>query len=406
MPETRLDLDEALRAMLDDTRPLVATEPVAIAESLGRFAAEAVHAPINLPPFAASAMDGYALRAAELKGAPPFRLPLTGTSSAGHPLTERVPAGGCARIFTGAAIPEGLDTVAIQEDCERDGDWVVIKEAVASGDNVRPVGHDVAAGSRILPAGRRITPFDQGWLTACGLDRINVRCRAVVGIFSTGDELLDPGETPGPGQIFDANRVTVRALLSRLPVTVHDYGIAADDPDQIRQLLTQADRECDLIVTSGGVSVGDADWVKQVIDDIGHLRLWKLNLKPGKPVAYGRLARAAFFGLPGNPVSTIVTALLLVRPVLERLCGGDPGAPLAVPAILQGSLSHQPGREEFQRGTLASQDGQLTVSATGDQSSNRLASFALANCLIRIPKEQGDLTEGSNVTTLPFGGML
>lgn len=406
MPETRLDLDAALRAMLDDTRPVTATERVDVTESLGRIVADDVAAPIDLPPFTASAMDGYALRSSEASGAPPHRFTVSGTSSAGHPLHATTPAGACVRIFTGAAVPGDLDAVIIQEDCERDGDTVIVRERVAAGDNVRPAGHDVAAGTRILTAGRRITPFDQGWLAACGLRSVLVRTRPSIGVFSTGDELLDPGMPPGPGQIFDANRITVRALLASLPVAIRDYGIAADTPAQIRALLEQADRECDLVVTSGGVSVGDADWVKQVIDDIGSLRLWRLNLKPGKPVAYGRLRRAAFFGLPGNPVSTIVTTLLLVKPVVERLCGGVPRPPLAVPAKLEGTLRHQPGREEFQRGTLRADAGTLVVSVTGDQSSNRLASFAQANCLIRIAKEQGDIDEGSEVVTLPFGGVL
>ncbi|MEQ8857833.1 MAG: molybdopterin molybdotransferase MoeA [Pseudomonadales bacterium] len=405
MPANRLDLDDALQAILEDTRPIIATERLAVTDALGRIAASSVLAPMDLPPFPASAMDGYAVRCGDLKGDPPYRVAITGTSSAGHPLAAAIDQG-CVRIFTGAVIPQGLDAVVIQEDCNRDGDAVIIRERVRDGDNVRPVGHDVRAGAQILAKGQRITPFDLGWLAACGVDRVDVYQRARIGIFSTGDELLDPGAAPGPGQIFDANRMTLRALLANLPVTVRDYGIAADRPEAIRRLLQRADWECDLVITSGGVSVGESDWVKQVVEEIGHLDLWRLNLKPGKPVAYGRLGRSAFFGLPGNPVSTIVTALLLVKPVIVRLCGGRSADPLVVTALLEGSLKHQPGREEFQRGSLEDRDGTLTVRVTGDQSSNRLASFTAANCLIRVGRDLGDLAEGSQVDTLPFGGML
>lgn len=406
MPESRLDLDDALTAILADTRPVTRCEDVEVASALGRVLARDVDAPLNLPPFPASAMDGYALRSADLGDSPPYRLSVTGTSYAGRPYTGTTAPGACVRIFTGAPVPDDLDAVVIQENCRRDGDTVWVHVSVPTGDNVRPKGHDVPRGHRILDRGRRLTEFDLGWLAACGIDRIGVIERPTVGIFSTGDELLDAGTNPGPGQIYDANRMTLRALFSALPVRVRDFGIVADDVEAIRRVLLEADATCEAVVTSGGVSVGEADWVKDVVEEIGTLGLWRLNLKPGKPVAYGRLRHAAFFGLPGNPVSTIVTAMMLTRPALERLCGTDPIPPLSVRATLRGKLSHQPGREEFQRGRLEQRDGELQVSVTGDQSSNRLASFAAANCLIRIPKDAADLVEGSSVTTLPFRGAL
>ena len=406
MAESRLDLDEALRIILADTRPVPGSELVDLPAALHRVLAEPLDAPISLPPFMASAMDGYALRSSDLHGPPPYRFETAGTSYAGRPADAPTPAGSCVRIFTGAPMPADLDTVAIQEDCRIDGAHVWIDAEVCAGDNVRPPGHDVHRGKRILEAGRRLTPFDLGWLAACGIARVRVGRRPVVGIFSTGDELVDAGTTPGPGQIFDANRLTLSLLLGGLPVHVRDFGIVPDDRAMIRAVLEDADDACDVVVTSGGVSVGDADWVKDVVSEIGHIDLWRLNLKPGKPVAYGRLRKAAFFGLPGNPVSTIVTALMLARPVVERLCGSTPAPPLTVFAALRGALRHQPGREEFQRGALRHGDGGLEVSVTGDQSSNRLASFAEANCLIRIPKECADLHDGSSVATLPFSGLL
>lgn len=406
MTDSRLDLDDALAAILADTRPIEGTEDVALAEAAGRVLHAPLDAPVSLPPFAASAMDGYALRAADLRGPPPHRLKVSATSYAGHPLREPTPAGACVRIFTGAAVPDDLDAVVIQENCAASGDIVTVKVPVQPGDNVRPVGHDVAAGTRILEAGRQLTEFDLGWLAACGVPAITVRRRPTVGIFSTGDELLEAGDPPAPGRIFDSNRLVLRLLFHQLPVHVRDFGIVADDRQRIREVLEAADADCQMIVTSGGVSVGEADWVRDVVEEIGHIRMWKLNLKPGKPLAYGRLRHAAFFGLPGNPVSTIVTALMLTRPAIERLCGARPRPPLTVPARLRGSLSHEPGREEFQRATLVMGSNGLEVTVTGDQSSNRLASFASANCLIRIPRECGDLEDGSRVFTLPFRGLL
>jgi molybdopterin molybdotransferase len=240
---------------------------------------------------------------------------------------------------------------------------------------------------------------------------VRVHEQPTIGIFSTGDELVDAGTggaavTLKPGQIFDANRTVLTLLLRTLPIRLRDFGIIPDDRARIRAVLEEADASCAMVVTSGGVSVGDADWVKDVVSDIGTIRMWKLNLKPGKPLAYGRLRSAAFFGLPGNPVSAIVTAMMLVRPAIERLCGSRPTPLLSVPATLRGSLAHQPGREEFQRGTLRSDSAGLEVSVTGDQSSNRLASFAAANCLIRIPKDCADLSDGRAVTVLPFRGVL
>lgn len=404
MPDSMLDLDDAVRAIVADTRSTSRRETVQSGSAAGRYLAGSIDAPISLPPFAASAMDGYAVRAAELAGDPPYSLIVAGTCYAGHPYPAHTAPGSCVRIFTGAPLPVDLDTVVIQENCNRDGDRVIMRSAVNTGDHVRPAGHDVAAGTRLFDDGRRLSAFDVGWLAACGIGRVSVHGRPVVGMFSTGDELLDAGAQPAPGQIFDANRVTVHTLLGELPVDVVDFGIVRDDPARIAEVLERADAECDMVLTSGGVSVGEADWVKDVVSSIGTLQIWKLNLKPGKPVAYGRLRNAAFFGLPGNPVSAIVTTLMLVRPAVEKLCGGTPRSPLAVPATLRGTLGHQPGREEFQRGTLALAGGRLEVRVTGDQSSNRLASFAAANCLIRVTRECGDLVDGATVATLPFRG--
>jgi molybdopterin molybdotransferase len=374
--------------------------------AVGRVAAEAVIAPLSLPPFPASAMDGYALRSKDLTGPPPYAMTVTGRSFAGHPFTGEVPSRKAVRIYTGAPVPKGLDAVVIQEDCDAEDSGVIIRKTVAPGDNIRPIGLDVRAGQTLFSPGTQISAFHAGWMSACGIIDIKAFKRPRVAIFSTGDELVEPGSTLGQGQIYDANRHLLHLMLSRLPVLVEDFGILPDDPDRIRTALEKAAGTCDAIVTSGGVSVGDADWVKHIVENMGNLQFWKLNLKPGKPMAYGRLGETLFFGLPGNPVSTVVTALLLAKPALLKLCGGLYQRPLSFPARLRTAITHRRGREEFQRGFVDEQNGELVVSSTGDQSSNRLATFAEANCLIRISKHSDDLGEGSTVFVLPFAGLL
>ncbi|MEZ5558361.1 MAG: molybdopterin molybdotransferase MoeA [Pseudomonadales bacterium] len=402
-----IDLSEALAAILADTAPVTGSETVATADAVGRVAARAVTAPVDLPPFPASAMDGYAVRAADLEGPAPHHLPVAGISAAGHPYQGAMPALSAVRIFTGAALPDEADTVVIQEDCTPTGrQAVTINVPVTEGDNVRPAGHDVELGAVLVSAGDRISPFHASWLAACGVGHIEVKRRPKVAVFSTGDELVTPGTALGPGQIYDANRQALLLLLRELPIVLIDRGLVADDRSAIRDLLQGCAADADAIITSGGVSVGDADWVKQAVAEVGTLTLWKLNLKPGKPLAYGRAGKAHFFGLPGNPVSTIVTALLVARPALLKLAGARPEPPLEIECILRTPIEHRPGREEFQRGLLTGAGAGLEVRVTGDQSSNRLSTFVAANCLIRVPKNSNDLAEGSRVSVLPFGGLL
>jgi molybdopterin molybdotransferase len=377
-----------------------------------RVAAADITSAVNLPPFRSSAMDGIAVAANRLADSPPFDLRIAGESRAGHPLstTTQLNSGDCVRIFTGAPLPAELDTVIIQEDCE----FVAgepLPRAIArvqpkTGDNVRGVGHDIAAGQQIVASGERLNPFTVGWLSACGESRVRVVRRPRVSIFSTGDELREPGNPLEPGQIYDANRILLRRMLARLPVDVSDLGILPDDPDAIRSALTAAASQSDMMITSAGVSVGEADFVAQLVKEIGVLEVWRLLIKPGKPLAFGRLGDCLFFGLPGNPVSTVVTFLIVARQALLRLCGTTCHRPVEYSATLADKIYHKAGREEFQRGQLKQSSGNLIVHTTGDQGSNRLASFHAADCLIRIDKELGDLSPGTNVPVLPFEGLL
>ena len=397
-----LDLEAALTRVLGEVSPVAGSEAVALGEALGRVASEPLRSRTDLPPFPASAMDGYACRWRPHLAS----LDVAGESLAGHPFTGPVREGECVRIMTGAPLPAGCDTVILQEDCDRDGTRIRIREAPGRGANVRATGDDVRAGDVVAAAGKRLSPFDIGTLAACGCATAPVRARPRVAVFSTGDELQQPGTALEFGNIYDSNRFAVEALLTRLPVRVDNLGVLRDDAGAVAAALAEAGRNSDLILTSGGVSVGDADHVKHAVEALGELGFWRLNLKPGKPLAFGRIGQALFVGLPGNPVSTIVTYLLIAKPAIEKLCGMPPSQPVTVAAELTEPIRHKPGREEYQRGIATGPEDELRVRTTGAQGSNRMSTFAEANCLIQIPKSKGNLHAGERVGVLPFEGLL
>jgi molybdopterin molybdotransferase len=394
-----------LQQILTRAAPAEGGQSIGLEDAVGRVLKETIRAPLDLPPFDSSAMDGYALLSTSLQGKPPYSMTLIGESLAGHPYLGTLGPGQCIRITTGAEVPEVTDTVVIQEHCERDGTRVLIGDAAPVGQNIRSRGHDVGQGGVIVAAGKRLNPFDIGWLAACGITHIPCTARPRVAVFSTGDELKKPGQELIGGQIYDANRHALLALLGLLPVQVTDLGILPDDFDSIRNAMKEAAREHDLLLTSGGVSVGDADFVRDVVEEVGKIDLWRLNLKPGKPLAFGNIDRALFLGLPGNPVSTIVTYLLIAQPLLLQLAGAEAKPPQTYAALLTTPISHNPGREEYQRGIISQKSGCNWVSVSGDQSSNRLATFSNADCLIRIGKDAGDLEQGEEVEVLPFSGL-
>ena len=393
-----LNVDDALRKLGDLTSPVLDTEVIPLTESKGRVVASAVDAPMDLPPFDASAMDGYALHVNDLNQ--DRALAVVGESRAGHVYQDPLAPGTAIRIFTGAPIPRGTSAVVIQEDVERHGDQIRFRASLEIGENIRSRGHDIAKTQLLAKGGDRLDAYKISWLAACGVTNVTAVRRIRVALFSTGDELIDPGTPLGPGQIYDANRTALRELVSERPVEVLDLGALPDNPQAINRALETAVETADVVVTSGGVSVGDADYVKDVVAQAGSLDFWKIALKPGKPLAVGRVGKALFFGLPGNPVSTIITYLLFVAPTIDRLCGMSDNTPHRLPAILQETIEHHQGRREYVRGVFGMNDDRVTVSPTGDQSSNRLATFANANCLIVVPEQTDDIKAGSIVDIL------
>ena len=377
--------------------PVSGVETIPAAAALGRIAATAVRAPIDLPPFRSSAMDGYAVCAADVGSAGANELTVAGESAAGHPSSLRVAGRRALRIFTGAMMPAGADAVVLQEDVERRGDTIAITEQPRPGQHVRERGHDVARGETLVARGDRLGAYALAWLTACGVAEVAVTRRVRVAIFATGDELADPGAALGAGQIYDSNRFALLRLMADLPVAPFDMGRLPDNREAIRRALQDAAGQADLVIASGGVSVGDADFVKAAVEEVGTLDFWRIALKPGKPLAVGTVGGATFFGLPGNPVSTIVTFLLFVAPAILARAGGVPGTPLKVSAELACDIAHTRGRREYQRGRVAGEGGRLVVTPTGDQGSNRLATFSGANCLIEVPEHRSGLSAGERV---------
>ncbi|MFP6796513.1 MAG: gephyrin-like molybdotransferase Glp [Pseudomonadales bacterium] len=390
-----LNVDDALRKLSDLTSPVSDTETIPLNEAKGRVVASDIAAPMDLPPFDASAMDGYALHARDLSH--DGGLVVVGECRAGHVYQDSLVPGTVVRIFTGAPVPNGAAAVVIQEDVERSGNQIRIRASIDAGENIRLRGHDIAKTQLLAESGARLDAYKISWLAACGVTHVPTVRRIRVALFSTGDELVDPGTPLGPGQIYDANRTALRELVSERPVEVLDLGALPDDPQAIKRALETASKTADLLVTSGGVSVGDADYVRAAVEQTGSLDFWKIALKPGKPLAVGRVGKALFFGLPGNPVSTIITYLLFVAPTIDRLCGVPDSAPYRLPAVLQGTIEHHRGRREYVRGIFQVDGNRVTVAPTGDQSSNRLATFANANCLIVVPEHIDGVEVGSAV---------
>ncbi|MEZ5453756.1 MAG: molybdopterin molybdotransferase MoeA [Thiothrix sp.] len=401
-----LGVEQAQDTILQAIRPLTATERVGLRQSLGRVLANDVLARLDVPTCRNSAMDGYAFRHLDVDVSHHFQV--TGASLAGHPFQDGLDVGQCVRIMTGAVVPADADTVVMQEHVERNGDAMTLQRVPKPGANVRHPGEDLRTGEIILPAGRKLNAADLGLLASQGVSEVDVLNRPRIAFFSTGDELRGIGETLRPGDVYDSNRYTLFGMLNKLDVDILDMGVIPDRPQVLEQAFKQAARLADVVITSGGVSVGDADYVTDTLRKTGTVDFWKIAVKPGKPLAFGKLDEdCLFFGLPGNPVSVMATFLLFARPAILKLRGESVTALPEYPAICDTPIYKSPGRKDYQRGICrVDEQGQWHVSTTGGQGSHILRSMSAANCFIVLPRLSGALEAGARVTVIPFTGLL
>jgi molybdopterin molybdotransferase len=391
--------------------PIGSSEQVGVRESLNRVCAEPVSSPIDVPAYTNSAMDGYAVAASDMPAQGERTLPLAGTVWAGTPLGQDLAAGHAVRIMTGGMMPAGTDTVIIQEHVEATENSVTIDGSTPAGRNVRKAGEDIRAGEQVIEAGTLITPAHVGLMASLGIDGLSVVRKPRVAYFSTGDELraleTHAGQTLGDGELFDSNRHTIFAMLARMDVELIDMGLVPDNPQATRDVFEDAASRADLIISSGGVSAGAADFVSDTLAELGDVSFWKLAMRPGRPLAFGQVGDAHFFGLPGNPVAVMVTFYEFVKPALLRLMGVQHTEPFTVSANSAEPIRKSPGRVEYQRGILQiAENGQAIVRLTGKQGAGRLSSMCQANCLIVLPPESDGIKAGDTVQVHPFHGLV
>lgn len=401
-----LSVDEAHAQIEATIRPLRASERVPVRAALGRVLAADVHSELDIPPATNAAMDGYALRGANLDAEGAAELDLVGTAWAGHPLERTIEAGECARIMTGAPLPAGADTVVMQERCASDGRRVRVSRG-EPGANVRAAGEDIARGDLALAAGSRVRPAELGVLASLGLIEVDVVARPRVTLFASGDELYEPGQPLKAGGLYDSNRYTVWGMLARLGMEVDDRGHLPDDRAAVEASLKAAAAESDAVITTGGVSVGEADHIGAALQSAGDIGFWQLAVKPGRPLNFGRVERALFFGLPGNPVSAMITFYQFVQPALMCLAGAPYTQPTVLRARAAEAFPGKSGRTEFQRAILSrASDGTPEVVPTGSQGSGRLSSMSRASCLVVVPPEGDGFEPGDWVDVQPFHGLV
>jgi molybdopterin molybdotransferase len=388
--------------------PVSAVLRVPIRTSLGRVLAADVLSPVNVPAHRNSAMDGWAMRGADLNADAETTLEEIGASFAGRPFAGNVGAGQCVRIMTGGVVPEGADTVVMQERAKARGKAVTFAPGQKTGQNVREAGEDLKSGSVALRKGRIVRPAELGLIASLGIGEVAVYRPLRVAFFSTGDELKSIGTTLAEGEIYDSNRYTIHGMLARLGCEALDMGVVRDDPKLLERAFREAAGAADVVITSGGVSVGEADFVKDLLAQLGEVVFWKIAMKPGRPLAYGKIGGAHFFGLPGNPVSVMVTFYQFVRDALLVLMGADPVEPAPTfTARCAARLKKAPGRTEFQRGVLAREaDGALVVHPTGEQGSGILKSMSDANCFIILGDQTGNVEPGTMVEVQLLEGLV
>jgi molybdopterin molybdotransferase len=407
-----LRADAALQFLQGLVAPVVQHQQVELKQALGRILATDVISPINVPAHDNSAMDGFAFDGTQLQTTQALHLTIVGTALAGQAWQGTVEAGQCVKIMTGAVMPAGLDTVVPQELTQQTGDTISIAPGILQrGDNRRFMGEDLMQGKAAITAGSRVTPAALGLLASLGIAAVEVVRPLRVAFFSTGDEILSLGESPREGAVYDSNRYTLFGLLTRMGVEVIDIGVVKDDPLALEAAFTLAATQADAIITSGGVSVGEADHTKAVMRKLAGgesgVAFWRIAMRPGRPMAVGRIGEAVLFGLPGNPVAVMVTFLAFVRPALLQMMGCSATALPLLKAHSTEAIRKKPGRTEYQRGVVKSAaNGALTVATTGQQGSGVLSSMAQANGLIVLGHDQGNVALGDEVDVMMFDGVI
>ena len=401
-----LHVDKAREAIRACLAPVTETERVPLRAALGRVLAEDIVPEINVPANDNSAMDGYAVRSADLRAEGEVVLREIGTALAGRPFKGHVAPGECVRVMTGAVLPPGADTVVIQEVVRADGGRVAIPPGQKRAQNVRCAGEDLKAGEAVLQPGTAVRAAELGLIASLGLGEVSVRRRLRVAFFATGDELASIGAPLGEGEVYDSNRYTLHGMLARMGAETNDLGVVRDDPALLEAAFRKAAASADVIITTGGVSVGEADFVRPLTAKLGEVLFWKIAMRPGRPMAFGRIGNAVLFGLPGNPVAVMVTFYQFVRDALLRLSGrsDDCALPL-LKATAAAPLRKVPGRTEYQRGVLFRDAGEWQVRATGQQGSGVLRSMSQANCFIVLEHERGAVRAGERVSVQLFEGL-
>jgi molybdopterin molybdotransferase len=403
-----LAVEKAREIVRSYVTPITVNEKVAVRAGLGRVLGAEIVSTMNVPAHDNSAMDGWAVRGEDLAPSGDTRLREVGASFAGRAFAGRVGKGECVRVMTGGIMPAGTDTVVIQEVVRVEGGSVFVPPGQARGQNMRFAGEDLAIGKPVLRAGQVLRPAELGLIASLGIAEILVRRRPRVAFFSTGDELASVGQPLREGQVYDSNRYTLYGMLTRLGCEVVDMGVVRDDRESLAQALREASASGDAIVTSGGVSVGEADFTREVLAELGEVLFWRIAMRPGRPMAFGRIGPAYFFGLPGNPVAVMVTFYQFVRDALLALSGRSDAFELPlvqVPCV--NALRKKPGRTEFQRGILARNErGEWTVQVTGTQGSGVLRSMSEANCFIVLEHDRGNVKPGDFVTVQVMDGVV
>ncbi len=398
----------AKQTILDKIVPIQGSVKVALRDALNQYLAKDVISPINVPPHINAAMDGYALAGEDLPTNESQSYQVSGASFAGIPTDQVYTKGSVIRIMTGAVMPSSTDTVVPQEvvDISEDGS-INIDTQQRAGQNVRYPGEDIEKGATLFKKGHRVSPADLGIIASLGKGEVDILRRPRVAFFSTGDELKSIGETLNEGDIYDSNRYTLFALLKNLDVEIIDLGVIRDTKEAIEQAFIEAADLADIVITSGGVSVGEADFIKPTLKKLGDTHFWKIAMKPGRPLTFGSYHDSWFFGLPGNPVAVMVTFMQFVQPAINYLASGSITSDILIKAKCLQAIKKRPGRTEFIRAIVSQSDnGELEVKLTGKQGSGILMSMSLANCFIHLPVESNGINEGDVVEIMPFKNIL